>query len=469
MEYRLRPAKKQIVEQLNDTKLEDYNTFTPAEYTKAIQKLMLKGKNMFKQFLCMSPKMIAAFFFIFKRLYEEEIIPEDMKETVLIALHKKNDKRVVTNYRFLHLKSDVARIFELLCYQKLEQHFDSHTDESQMGGRKDCDTIENLAMLTSLIKAREEEGRGIISTFIDAQKCFDRSHLVDNHAVMQLQGADKKASKVLFKFQNEAKIRMAGAKEVMIIKGGEGQGGIPAARRTTGGMTEVTVRNSNRQPEHLKLVHREQVVEQQGYVDDEDLNADNAESARVGCALYSESLDELAMSAHPEKSVQVVAGDSKWVEKTISEMEKNPSRIQNFDLKRSVKEKYLGMWFVQNSYENLINENVKAKKGLMMAAAVSIRTLCDLPQIRRFGKIQAQKLMAMAQIYPIALYGTPAWISITDSQYQELEKSMKKSLELIFAVPSCVNYEALLREAGLIHLETFIDMITSTFTVWVAI
>mgnify|MGYP007015954400 CR=1 FL=1 len=89
---------------------------------------------------------------------------------------------------------------------------------------------------------------------------------------------------------------------------------------------------------------------------------------------------------------------SKWVEKTISEMEKNPSRIQNFDLKRSVKEKYLGMWFVQNSYENLINENVKAKKGLMMAAAVSIRTLCDLPQIRRFGKIQAQKLMAMADI-----------------------------------------------------------------------
>ena len=165
------------------------------------------------------------------------------------------------------------------------------------------------------------------------------------------------------------------------------------------------------------------------------------------------------MSAHPEKSVQVVSGDSKWVEKTITEMEENPSKIQNFELKRSMKEKYLGMWLVQNTYENLTDENVKAKKSLMMAAAVSIRTLCDLPQIRRFGKIQAQKLMAMAQIHPIALYGTPAWISITDSQYQELEKSMKKSLEHIFAVPACVNYEALLREAGLIHLETFIDMI----------
>ena len=48
------------------------------------------------------------------------------------------------------------------------------------------------------------------------------------------------------------------------------------------------------------------------------------------------------MSAHPEKSVQVVSGDSKWVEKTITEMEENPSKIQNFELKRSMKEKYLG-------------------------------------------------------------------------------------------------------------------------------
>ena len=39
--------------------------------------------------------------------------------------------------------------------------------------------------------------------------------------------------------------------------------------------------------------------------------------------------------------------------------------------------KLVALWFVQDSYENLINENVKAKQSLMMAAAVSIRTLCD--------------------------------------------------------------------------------------------
>ena len=453
-------AKKQIVENLAETKLEDYNTITPREYTRAIQKLMIKGKNMFKQFLAMSPRMIAVFYFIFKRLYEEEVIPEDMKETTLIALHKKNDKRLASNYRFLHLKSDVARIFELLCYQKLENHFDTFTDESQMGGRKDCDTIENLAMLTSLIKAREEEkAEGIISTFIDAQKCFDRSFLTDNHAILQIQGADKKACKNLYNFQKEAKVKMAGSEREIVIKGGEGQGGIPAARRTTGGMTEATVRNSNRQPEELKLVHRGQSSEQQGYVDDENQNADNTESAKVGCALYDDTLGELSMSAHPDKSVQVVMGNQKWIEKTIEEMEKNPSFIQGFKLKRSQLEKYLGMWFCQGQYQSIIDHNVKAKHGLMMAAAISIRSLCELPQIKRFGKIQAQKLMAISQLFPIALYSTAAWIDITEKQYGNLEKSMKKALETIFALPSSVNYEALLREAGLIHFEQFLDMI----------
>ena len=224
--------KKDLVEHLDKTKIPEFNTISPRDYTRAIQKIMNKGKAMFKQFLRMSPKMQAVFYFVFKKMYEEEVIPDSFIQTTLIALHKKNDPRRASNYQFLHLRSDLSHLFQLLVYLKLENHFDLHTDESQMGGRRDCDTVEHLAMITSLVKDREEKGKGVLMCAVDAVKCFDRSHLSDNHAILQLEGADRKAMKVLYKYQKMNVIRVSGSNKPIIIMNGMGQGGIPDARVT---------------------------------------------------------------------------------------------------------------------------------------------------------------------------------------------------------------------------------------------
>ena len=144
--------------------------------------------------------------------------------TRLVALLMKGDPRDPANYRYHHLRSDLARIFEAVVYLKLEDHFATNTAEPQQGGLKECETVENLTTLIYVINQREREGSGIITNFIDAVQFFDKCFLSDTQAVLVLQNADKKAVKVLQKFQETNHIHVQGSSEKFIIKDGEGQG-----------------------------------------------------------------------------------------------------------------------------------------------------------------------------------------------------------------------------------------------------
>ena len=358
-------------------------------------------------------------------------------------------------YRYLHIKIDVIRIFELLVYFKLESHFDKVTSECQQGGMKQGDTIENLAMLSSIIVDREDQGKGLLMTAVDAVKCFDRVHWSDSHAVLQTSGGDKKALKMLYKMSVTNRLRVAGGRQITIMNG-DGQGSISAARKTTYMIDECTVRHSKMIPREIWVIHRNEPVNNKGFVDDELLLAESRAASAIGSKLYSRTMNELAMSAHPTKSV---AGAQEWVEKMKDELKEAPCSMQGFDLKVSESEKYLGMFFVSGSYSASLDMNIEHKCKKMMIAANGIRVICNIPGVRRVGKLQAQRLLIMAQISPICLYGMQAWMRVTDAQYSKLEAGFKKAILTVLSVPKCTNYEALLRQINNIHIRQFSDAI----------
>ena len=234
----------------------------------------------------------------------------------------------------------------MLVYFKLENHFYTHTSECQQGGMKEGDTIENLAMLSSIIVAREDMKEGLVMTAVDAVKCFDRVHLSDAHAILQVAGADKKALKVLYKLGATNHIKVAGAKRSFTIINGETQGGITAARRTTYMIDEATLRYSKKIPEDMSVTHRGEVVNNEGFVDDELLLAFTVAAAALAAGLYTLTLNELAMSAHPTKTVQILAGDTDWVAGIRKELAEKPSKMQDFEIKVVEGDKYLGMQFM---------------------------------------------------------------------------------------------------------------------------
>ena len=173
--------------------------------------------------------------------------------------------------------------------------------------------------------------------------------------------------------------------------------------------------------------------------------------------LYTRALDELAMSAHPVKTVQIVAGAVNKIPLVKSQLEKNPSKMQDFTIKVTSGDKYLGMHFVTGSWQETLDKNVKGKVGKMMAAACAIRNMCNIPGIKRVGKLQAQKLLIMSQITPICMYSMPAWLRVSEKHYEDLETGFKRAIETILSVPRSTNYEALLRQISNFHIRQFSD------------
>ena len=134
-------------------------------------------------------------------------------------------------------------------------------------------------------------------------------------------------------------------------------------------------------------MHRNEITSQQGFIDNVILIAMIAVAARACCLLYSDALSEFAMSAHPVKSVQILAGRPEWVEAFQLQMEDEPCKLQGFEVKQAKAKRYLGMYFISATYKETNNFNIRKKHGVIQAVASEIRNICEMPQIKSYGKI----------------------------------------------------------------------------------
>ena len=447
--------KVDLMETLKETRIENFSTLTENEYIRAINKIRRNKKPLFKVFLSSSHRFQAVMFLIIKDIYESEEIPESMMVTRLVPLFKKGDPRDPANYRYLHLRSDLARIFEAVVYLKLEDHFAQKTPEQQQGGLKECDTIENLVTMVSMINERERTKRGMITTFVDAIKFFDKCYLSDTQSVLLLQDADRKAVKVLQKFQEKNKVHVQGSKEIIEVNDGEGQGGISNPPRIGNALADGTERQVSQIPEEKRIKHNEEVCDVLGFVDDEALNAEDAECSDGLNKAYSITLDEISASSHPTKSKQVLFGDEKWIEQMKIDLEKTPSYLQGTKVGRSSQERYLGIEFTEGGLKKMIDVNIEEKCRKLMNVAAEIKQTCELPGILRIGKLKAQAVLIMAKAVPVATYGTQCFLNMTKVQFRKIEMGFQKCIEMVLTQPKS-TYSALLYEIRNFHLEDWI-------------
>ena len=143
--------KKQMMDLIQETEISKFETISEEEFARVVQKIKRKTRD----FIDSSDEFKYLIYQIVKMIYEDEDVPEDLLKTTLVMLFKKGDPRRPPNYRFLHVKEDVARILEYCVYLKLEVTFDTRTPEIQLGGMKKSSMVELLVLMMSLIKNLE--------------------------------------------------------------------------------------------------------------------------------------------------------------------------------------------------------------------------------------------------------------------------------------------------------------------------
>ena len=165
----------------------------------------------------------------------------------------------------------------------------------------------------------------------------------------------------------------------------------------------------------------------------------------------------MSLEAHPQKTVNVVCGESSWIKQTQEELQMNPAKIQGFDVKVAQSEKYLGMKIVSGDIPAIINANIKLKAGKVHQVASEIREEVRDPRIERIGALKASALLIQSKIIPILTYGCEAWLNVSEDQYKAMEEIMREAIVRILSLPSSTNYDAMLMEVSNFHIEVWLD------------
>ena len=92
------------------------------------------------------PKMKILIYYALKTCFDEETLPSEFTETRLQALYKrKGSRKDLNNYRFLHLRSMLAKLFEYIIMMKVKDTMYNSFPEAQIGGKPNCRTMEHMS------------------------------------------------------------------------------------------------------------------------------------------------------------------------------------------------------------------------------------------------------------------------------------------------------------------------------------
>ena len=110
---------------------------------------------------------------ILNACWEEEYIPADWMEGIVIPLHKGGDSKDIGNYREITLGSHVGKVFCAVLNARLAKVMESSIlREAQGGFRKNRRTTDQIFVVNGIGQARRSQGKKTWMAFLDFKKAF---------------------------------------------------------------------------------------------------------------------------------------------------------------------------------------------------------------------------------------------------------------------------------------------------------
>lgn len=102
-----------------------------------------------------------------------ETRPKDLKNTVIITIFKKGDRKVCGNYCGISLVSTAGKIFARILLARLQATAEDVIPKSQCGFHASCRTINVIFCARQLREKSREQQKNPFLVFYDLEKAFD--------------------------------------------------------------------------------------------------------------------------------------------------------------------------------------------------------------------------------------------------------------------------------------------------------
>lgn len=111
---------------------------------------------------------------LFAKSIKEGSVPGIWKSAFITPVHKKGNKREVTNYRPISKLCIISKVFERIVYDQVYATFRNSFSPFQHGFLKGRSTVSNLVLLNEFITETMEGGSQVDVIYTDYSKAFDR-------------------------------------------------------------------------------------------------------------------------------------------------------------------------------------------------------------------------------------------------------------------------------------------------------
>ena len=356
--------------------------------------------------------------------------------------------------RFIHLKSFLPKTFEKLLMKKIETRLAIKTPAFQIGGKRKSSTTEHLLTLIMYMKRLEKEQGGGICQFMDIKTCFDNMTLADSLYECSQAGIVGKPLRMIKDVTDNLTIRIEGDDDPSRkrqLSNCLGQGTVYAPTGT--GVTMASTLETNMAAtEAVKVFEDENftLTPQSGpltlepllFVDDMSKTCINSKESAVMGEAITNTLNELKMHAHEQKSGLMIFGKNR--EQLREEVNNNPTYIQGFKLGFKEDETYLGMQFSSKGSNDSIMMTLEARRLKCNIKAMELRRKLQDDRVQGVGWLATAVTVFNASIVSTLTYGCGAWVGMLKKHTEHLEQTHRQCLNTVLDISKTSSYRNLL-------------------------
>ena len=104
---------------------------------------------------------------------EEEKLPEEWKESIIVPIHKKGDKTDCNNYRGTSLLPTAYKILSNILLSRLTPYAKEIIGDNQRGFQRNRSTVDHIFCIRQILEKKWEYNEEVHHLFIDFKKAYD--------------------------------------------------------------------------------------------------------------------------------------------------------------------------------------------------------------------------------------------------------------------------------------------------------
>ena len=314
--------------------------------------------------------------------------------------------------------------------------------------------VKSIVVLKTWMKMKEIKKENGIFMCFDMCKFFDKESLLDCMDTLNTKAkVDSKSYRLWYKLNESTDIRVqtsVGLTETARIEDSIGQGSGGAALVSSLNIGSAMHDTFPNEPS-TKIGH----VGLNNLIFQDDISKlnDNLEQARKDCQKIDRTLESKLLSLNYDKSKYLIIGSTKFRNKTLKELEKNPMEMGSATISHSSAEKYLGDIISEKGCKDSIKQTIQERIRKLTSRCDDLIQIAEAPIMGGLRKGNVAFNLFEAQIIPALLHNCESWIEIDHKHIELLQKFQERFIRRVLRLPDSTPKAIMEHDTGMWPME----------------